>query len=249
MPRIISIVSGKGGVGKTICSLNLALTLHQFGEKVVVVDSDITASNLGFHLGYYSFPTSFQNVLMGEAEIEEVIHRHPTGLHFIPSSISLSDINVRPKNMRQILASLPYDMVIVDSPPGLDTVAREVINASDELLVITTPETPAVANAVKVIRLAEETRKKLVGIIVNRFTGTETELKPEEIEMICEVPVLGVIPEDPAIRDSVFEKTPVVALDPYCDASIAFKKIAAQLIGKVYQPPRFLGLRRLLGLL
>lgn len=249
MARIIAVMSGKGGVGKTVCSLNIALALHQFGERVVVVDGDITASNMGFHLGYYSFPNSIQRVISGEAEIEDAIHSHITGLNFIPSSISLSDISVKPRNFRQMLASLPYDFVIVDAPPGLDEVAKEVLDACDEVLIITNPEMPAIANAVKVIRMAEEKRKKVIGIVLNRYTGSAHELRPDEVEMVCEVPVIGVIPEHEDVRRSIAEKTPVVALRPHSDVSIAFKKVAARLVGKVYEPPRFLGIRRLLGLI
>ena len=69
MQKIIAIVSGKGGVGKTFVSINLASALHQFGEKVTIVDADVSASNLGLHLGYYSFPVKLQDVLAGNMVI------------------------------------------------------------------------------------------------------------------------------------------------------------------------------------
>ena len=136
-----------------------------------------------------------------------------------------------------------------DAPPGLDTVGREVLNACDEVLAVTTPEIPAVANAAKVIKMAEEQKKRILGVVVNRYSGYEHELKPEEIEVICEAPIIEVIPEDEKVRKSVFQRTPVIAMDPYTSSSIAMKKLAAKLIGKVYEPPRFLGIRKLLGLI
>ncbi len=249
MPRIICVASGKGGVGKTVCAVNLALALYQFGEKVVVVDADMTASNLGIQLGHYAFPNNLQSVIRGEVEPEMAVHTHPSGINFIPSSIALNDISVKPRNLGQVLRALPHNIIIVDAPPGLDTVGKGVLEASDEVLVVTTPEIPAVANAAKTIKMAEEYKKRIIGIVVNRYTGDESELKPEEIEMICEAPIVGVIPEDDKIKKSLFHRTPLLALDPYCSASIAFKKIAAGLIGKVYQPPRFLTIRRLFGII
>jgi len=247
LPKIIGIVSGKGGVGKTVTALNLGLALTQFGEKVIVVDADITASNLGLHLGYYSFPNSLQEVLKGNVDIGKAKIMHHTGLNIIPSAIDLQSIDTNVTRLRSVLQNLPYDYVIVDAPPGLNDDSMDVIKACDELIIVTNPEVPTVTNAVKVARIAEKFRKTLLGVVINRVGATPYELTPGEVEMMIEAPIIGVIPEDHNIKESIFNKTPVVAHSPFCDASINYKRIAARLLGKTYEPPRFLRLRRLFG--
>ncbi len=248
MVRVIGVVSGKGGVGKTVTSLNTALALHQFGQDVVVVDADITASNLGLHLGFYSFPNSLQDVLNGEVSVESAIYMHHTGLRVVPAAIDLNSVNANISKLRAYLHTIPADIVIVDSPPGLNEDSLSILNACDEVLVVTNPEIPTVANAAKVVKMAEKFRKPVLGVVVNRFTGASYELTPQEIEMMTEVNVYGLIPEDYLVKESIFQKVPVVAYKPYSQVAISFKQIAAKMIGKRYEPPRFLALKRLCGL-
>jgi len=245
LPKIIGVVSGKGGVGKTVSALNLGLALHQFGESVIVVDADVTASNLGLHLGYYSIPNSLQEVLKGNADIEKSRMMHHSGLNVVLSAIDLRSIDASVTRLRSILQKLPYDYVIVDAPPGMDSDSINIIGACDELVIVTNPEVPTVTNAVKVARIAEDMKKTILGVIVNRVGENAYELSPGEIEMMIEAPVIGIIPEDAKIKESIFHKNPVVAHSPYSNASINYKKLAARLLGKTYEPPRFLRLRKI----
>ena len=247
MAKIIGIVSGKGGVGKTVTALNIGLALHQFGEKVIVADGDITASNLGMHLGYYSFPNSIQDVLKGEIDIDKAIFMHHTGLHLVPAAIDLKSLDASVMRLRSILQNLPYDYVILDAPPGLDDDSINVINACDSLIIVTQPEIPTVTNAVKVVRVAENLKKTIIGAVITRMGESRYNLSPDEVEMMLEAPIIGVIPEDDTIKESIFNKTPVIAHEPYSKAAIEYKKMAAKLIGKTYEPPKFLALKKLFG--
>ncbi len=242
----MSIVSGKGGVGKTTTAANLGLALHKFGEQVVVVDGDMTASNLGLHLGFYSFPTKLQDVLRGEAHISQAIYAHPTGLKIIPSTLDIEEAEARLEDLDRVLHSLD-GIVIVDAPAGLGRDVKQIMKASTEVLVVTSPELPTVANAVKAVRLASKYKKPVRGIVLNRFDEVPEGLTEEEVEMMCEAHVVAKIPFDQAVMDSVAARVPVVEASPYSPAAIEYKRLAAMLIGKVYQPPRFLFLRRLFG--
>ncbi len=247
--RIISVVSGKGGVGKTVTSLNIGLALHNFGEDVVVVDADITASNLGLHIGLYNFPHSLQDVLNKGLDVEKAIYMHHTGLRVVPAAINLDSLKADINKLNIVLREIPADLVIVDAPPGINDEVIKVLEASDEVLVVTNPEIPTVTNAMKLSKVAESLKTHVQGVVVNRYSGAPYELTPEEIEMMVETYLFGIIPEDYIIKESIYNKIPVVAYKPYSDAALAFKQIAAKLIGKTYQPPRFLKLKRLLGLL
>ena len=248
MPKIIGIVSGKGGTGKTVSSINIALALHQFGEEVVVVDADTTASCLGLHLGFYTFPNKLQDVLNDEIDINRAIYMHHTGLKLVPSSIDLDSLNADATNLRLALNKLE-GTVIVDAPPGLDKDSRAVLDACDDVIIITNPEIPTVANAVKVARMAADMKKNVLGVVITRMKNAPWELSPEEVEMMCEVPVIGIVPEDWNVNKSIFDKVPGVAQSPYSQSAIEYKKLAARLIGKTYEPPKYMGLKKLLRMI
>ena len=248
MPKIIGIFSGKGGTGKTVSSINIALALHQFGEDVVVVDADTTAANVGLHLGFYTFPNNLQNVLNEDIEIGRATYMHHTGLKIIPSEINMNSLFAELSKLRLALSEL-QGIVIVDAPPGLDKNSQAVLNACDDVIIVTNPEIPTVANAVKVARMATDLKKNVLGLVVTRVKDAPWELKPGEVEMMCETQIIGTIPEDWNVNRSIFDKVPVVAQNPYSMASIEYKKLAARLIGKTYEPPKYMRIKKFLGLL
>jgi len=247
MEKIIGVISGKGGVGKTTFVANVGLALIELEKDVVVIDADLSTSNLGLQLGFYQFPLGLQDVLEGNIAITSAIYTHPSGLKIIPASISLNYLNKVPTPYR--LKSLLNDLrglVLVDSPPGLREDSMLVLKASDDILIVTNPEIPAVTDALKAIKIAREMGKEPMGIILNRAKD-KYELSPKEIEGMCDVPVIGVIPEDKNVKKSLFEKTPLLKYRPFSPASIAFRKIASNLIGQEYYSPSFLRLRRWFG--
>ena len=245
MNRIIGIVSGKGGVGKTVATINIGLALSRFDKDVTLVDADVSASNLGLQLGLYSFPKTLQDVLIGKSRIEEAMYDH-LGLKLVPSSISLDSIDANIGRLRTVLKNLS-GIVLIDSPPGLSFDAVAVIDACNEIIVITTPEIQTMANAVKIIHTAKEKKKNILGIVINRYKDNRFELSDEEMETMAEVPILGKIPEESSVKKSLFKKVPVVDYDPYSKAAIEFNSLAALLLGINYEPPKFAFFNRLLS--
>src|SRR6056297_1525126 len=90
--RIVGLISGKGGVGKTTLTVNLGIALQQMGKKVTIVDADFLASNLGVYLGRYDHPVKIQDVLNGNADVESAIFRHPTGVKAITCSNEIDKV-------------------------------------------------------------------------------------------------------------------------------------------------------------
>jgi septum site-determining protein MinD len=247
MEKIIGVVSGKGGVGKTTLTANIALSMAQFGRDVVAVDVDLSTSNLGLQLGFYQFPLGLQDALEGNIGILNAIYTHPSGLKVVPASVSLNYItkNPTPYRLKSVLSDLS-GIILIDSPPGLRNDALLVLKACDDIVVVTNPEIPAVTDGLKVIKVAREMGKEPLGLIVNRVRD-KFELTTEEIEEMCDLNVIGRVPEDRGVRQSLFEKTPIVNLKPNSRAAVEFKRIAAALVGEEYSPPRMLGLKRLLS--
>lgn len=246
MRRIIAILSGKGGVGKTVLTLNLGLAFNQFGEENVIIDADLQNPNIGLHLGFYEYALTIHDALEREISILDVIHLHSSGLKIIPASLSLEYIYTNPDRMRELFYELEGH-VFVDSAPGLGRNAIASIKACDEVLVVTNPEITAVADCIRLIELLRKMNKKIIGIVVNRKSNKPYEIENKEIEDICKVPVIGTVPEDENVKKAIARGIPVLSYKPYTPASIAIKKIASNISGKEYKPPRLLLLRRIFG--
>ncbi len=235
MTRIITVISGKGGVGKTTTVSNLGAALLEKGKDVTILDANVTTPNLSLHLGIPFYPVTIHDVLRKDKTIEEAIYQHSSGLKVVPASLSveaMKDVNV--KKLERVLWNLlgQSDIIIVDAAAGLGREAQAAIDVADELIIVTNPELPAVTDALKTARLAEDYGTKVLGIIVNRHRGKQHELSLEEIEEMVEAPILAVIPEDLSIPKSISMKVPVVHFRPKCRSSLQFKRLAGKIIGE-----------------
>lgn len=235
MARVISIVSGKGGVGKTVTTANLGVALAEMGQEVTVVDCNLTTPNLGLHLGISVFPKTLHDVLKGRAKLSDAIYEHDFGLKIVPSGLSIDDLKgIDARDLPTALMELftTDDIILIDGAAGLGREALSALQSSDELIIVTNPELPAVLDALKLEKLAEQLGAKLLGVIVNRVGNKSHELTTREIEDMLELPVLARIPEDENVKKAIARRMPVVKFNPYSPASIAFKKLAAELVGQ-----------------
>lgn len=239
MTRIIAVASGKGGVGKTTVTSNIGSALTEFGHKTLVVDTNLTTPNLGFHLGVPLYPKTLHDVLKGDAKIDEAIYHHPSGLKVVPAGISMADLKTTdPKNLSKAVLNLvgDHDVVLLDSAAGLGKESIAGLEAADEVLIVTNPQLPAVTDALKTVKMAEELGTKVAGVILNKISGSKAELTTEEVESLLGYPVVGRVPEDGRMVEALAAKTPVVSYDPHCKASKELKRLSAALVGIDYKP-------------
>lgn len=240
-PRVIAVCSGKGGVGKTTLVANLGLALAKFGYDVTIVDANFTTPDLSFHFGTPIGTPTLHNVLAGEADLMHAIHVHPSGLKVVPASLSIADayrkVPRHNNGFEKIVGRLGGDFVLMDSQAGLGPDVTSVIRASDEVLVVTNPEWPAITDALKTILVARSYGTKVTGVVLNRVTREGMEPGLKGVEGVLETKIIGVIPEDRHIRSSIATRNPVVVSEPHSEAAIAFKKLAADLAGIRYRPP------------
>ncbi len=238
MTKFLGIISGKGGVGKTTTALNIATALNNFKRDVVVVDGNLTTPNIGVHLGTPVVSVTLHDVIKGRRKINEAMYMHPSGLKVVLASIALEELkNMDPHELKFKLKQLygKTEMVIVDSAAGLGEESIAVMDSIDEALVIVNPSLPSITDALKAVSMAEERGVTVLGIVVNRVTKDRYELSLSNIEALIERPILGVIPEDKSVRKSLAMKHPVVYSHPHSAASVAFKKLAAELIGQRFE--------------
>jgi septum site-determining protein MinD len=253
MTVFVGVLSGKGGVAKTTSVVNMAAAMNHFGRDVVIVDGNLSTPNLGLHLGVPVVPITLHDVLKGKNSLSDSVYMHHSGIKIVPAGLSLQDLkNVDPEKLKKVLPTLDglTDIVIVDGSAGLGRESLSVIQAVDELIIITNPELPAVTDALKTIRLAEEMGKKVKGVLLAK-SGDDHDIPIENIQNLLERPVLGVIPHDKAIRESLIRREPVVFTHPKSKSSVAYKQVVADLIGVNYTEKaegKFYGFLRKVGL-
>jgi len=247
MVRKIGIVSAKGGVGKTAITVNLSAAIMSLNKNVIALDADIKMSGLSLQLGMYHFPVTLNDVINHKASILDALYIHSNGLRIIPASLYAQNVNISKLDKYLANPGLTDNIILIDSPPGLDANALAIPRICDEIVLITLPEIPSIVNLLKNINEAHKRKCKIRGIIVNRYMKKYKEqVKKEEIEAISGLPVLGVIPEDKTITKSIFRRVPAYFLDSYSPASIEFGKIASLLVGETYRKPKNLALKRMI---
>lgn len=238
MTRLIILTSGKGGVGKTTLSSNLATALADFGEDVIVMDANLTTPNLGLHLGMHLTPNTIHSVLKGESKLKDAIYPHPYGFKVIPAGLGLNDLKgVDVGRLPEISLNLigKTDYVILDCAAGLGKEAISALAASDEAIIVTNPDLPSVTDALKILSITKESNVKIIGVVINRIRGNSSEITKDDIESILRVPVIAEIPEDSEVALSIAVKEPLVRFSPNSPAAIEIKRLAARLSGRKYQ--------------
>jgi len=252
MAKIYAIISGKGGVGKTTSAINLGTSLNQLGEDAIIMDVNLTTPNVGIHLGAPIVPITLNHVLTGQAKLEDAIYEHESGTKIIPASLSLKEAEkIDYKKLSEVTKKLKKlsDHILIDSAAGLDEEARSAIAAADEIIIITNPEMPAVTDALKTIKLAEEMNKPITGVIITRYQGKRIEMSISNIKDMLEAPILGIIPEDDAVKESQVMKNSVIYTHPRSNATRNYINASRRLLGHDVrlEPPIQLGpLSRLL---
>ncbi len=236
--KVIGIISLKGGVGKTSSVANLGAALAGFGKKVLVVDANFSAPNLGLHLGLPNPEITLHDVLLNRASINEAIYEHSAGFHLIPGAYISKKVN--PFGLKEKIRHLKdhYDAILIDSSPNLNDEMLSTMMASDMLLVVTSPDYPTLSATLRAVRLARQKKTPISGLILNRVRNKSFELSIQDIEEAAEVPVISVLPEDIRVPESIASTTPVTLHKPKSNPAIEYKKLAASLIGKKYEDPR-----------
>ncbi len=192
-PKYLALTSGKGGVGKTLFSINISDLLAKQGKRVLIIDGDFGLSNIHLMLGIAP-DKNLVNVIKGEMTLEEIVIKIKDNVSFISSGSGVRELANMPE--RQILslisrikeiAESDYDIVVFDTPPGIheDTIA--IVSAVDLPIVITTPEPTAVADAYALIKIAnKQNGVKDFYVLVNKVSSREEGRKVyESLNILC----------------------------------------------------------------
>ncbi len=238
--KVITVTSGKGGVGKTTATANIGVALAASGAKVVCLDGDIGLRNLDVVMGLENrIVYDLVDVVEGRARLRQALikDKRLPELNLIPAAQTRDKAAVSPSDMIKVCNELraEFDWILIDSPAGIERGFRNAIAAADQVLVVTNPEVSAVRDADRVIGLIEAEEKGPGRLVLNRVKMEMVRrgdmLSTEDVLDVLAIPLIGVIPEDEAILVSTNRGSPV-ALDEKSRAGQAFRNIARRLNGE-----------------
>jgi len=215
MGKAIGIIAIKGGVGKTTIAASLAADLaHHYKQKVLLVDANYSAPNLGLHMDIITPDKTIHDVLRGTARAARAVHRRH-GVDVIPGSYAQTrEINLL--RLKDKLSSMKrmYDFVIIDGSPSLHDEVLSTILASDMLFVVSTPDYPTLSCSLSAARLAKQRGKPIAGIIINKIRDPAHELTLKEIQDVTQIPVVARIPDEAIHSRALFRRVPSVLDSP-----------------------------------
>ncbi|MFB6193059.1 MAG: cell division ATPase MinD [Candidatus Nanohaloarchaea archaeon] len=235
MTRVISVVSGKGGVGKTTVTSNLGTALSRQGKDVLIIDGNFSGANLAQHFGLGFSEITFNDVLNGDAYITQAVSKHPEGVSIVPASVL--EFNANADQLKHSIVEFlgEKDFVFIDAAAGIGDEVEAAIEASDEVLLVSEPELPSLTNCLGAKKLAEQLDREVLGLVVNGVREERSEVDREDIEDLVETEIIGQIPDHRHVREAIALREPVVAHKPSSKASLAIKDVAHRIQGE--EPP------------
>ncbi len=245
--KVITITSGKGGVGKTTITANLGAALASRGQRVVCIDADIGLRNLDVVLGLENrIVYDLVDVVEGRCRLRQAMIRDKriAGLFLIPAAQTRDKTAVSPSDMVRVCNDLreEQDWIIIDSPAGIERGFRNAIAPADQVFVITNPEVSAVRDADRIIGLVEAEEKGMPQLIINRMNYEMVKrgdmITTDDIVELLAIHLIGIIPEDERVVVSTNRGTPI-ALDGKSQAGMAFHNISRRMMGEEVPFPDF----------
>jgi len=238
--KVITITSGKGGVGKTTATANIAVALAALGERVVCIDGDIGLRNLDVVLGLENrIVYDLVDIVEGRCRLKQAMIRDKRlpELHLIPAAQTRDKTAVSPSDMVRLCDDLRSECnwILIDSPAGIERGFRNAIAPADIVAVITNPEVSAVRDADRIIGLIEAEEKGPARLVINRLKADLVRrgdmLSMEDVLELLAVSLLGVVPEDEGVLMGGNRGAPV-SMDGKSRAGQAFRNIARRLRGE-----------------
>lgn len=236
--RILSVASGKGGVGKSNLSVNLSIALADLGKKVLLLDADLGMANVNVILGIIPRFNLF-HVIKGEKKLKEVVLSVPQGIDIIAGASGFSELadleqSMRRKFVRGLNSLEHYDYIIIDTAAGVSQNVLKFIGASDEVLIVTTPEPTAITDAYGIIKSVVRDGFNNIRLVVNRVSNImEGKKISDRIIRITHqflnvsISGLGYVYDDPSVGKAVKMQDPFFRAFPSSKAAKSLSHIAS----------------------
>lgn len=238
--KVITITSGKGGVGKTTATANISAALAVAGFKVVCIDGDIGLRNLDVVLGLENrIVYDLVDVVEGRCRLRQAMIRDKRlpELYVIPAAQTRDKNAVSPSDMVHLCDDLrpDFDWILIDSPAGIERGFRNAIAPANSILVVTNPEVSAVRDADRIIGLVEAEEKGPARLLINRIKPGMVRkgdmLSVDDVLELLAIELIGLVPDDDVVLQSTNRGVPIV-LNGKSKAGTAFRNIARRLSGE-----------------
>lgn len=238
--RALAIVSGKGGVGKSLLALNLAVALAQSGQKVCLLDANLGLGSLELMCGLNGY-WNLSHVITGARQLADVVLAGPAGIDLIPGGSAITEIaDCEPEAQESLLAQLhqletAYDHLIIDTGAGMHRLMRRIARAADQLLVVTTPEPTSITGAYATIKSLCGTPQPAMSLVVNQVDSTELANKigdrlqhTTKMFLHADVDCWEPIPSDAAVPQSINARQPLITFQPTSPAANVIGRLATR---------------------
>jgi len=237
--RVIAVASGKGGVGKSNVSINLALAFQSMGREVMLLDADLGMANVDVLLGLHS-PYNLQHVISGERSLSEIIVTGPLGLKVVPASSgtkAMAELDeIQSVGLIRAFSELHdrIDTLVIDTAAGISSSVVSFCRAAQEVLVVVCDEPASITDAYALIKLlSREYGVQRFHVLANMVNSVqegrelyEKLLKVSQRFLDVTLKYFGVMPFDPLLRKAIQRQKPVVEAYPRSKSAIAFKNLA-----------------------
>lgn len=243
VPKVITVTSGKGGVGKSNFVVNLSIALQKTGKSVLIFDADVGMGNDDILMGYLPKYNVF-DIINKNMNIEDVIIQGPLGVRLLPGGSGMNKIEEftteqREEFLSKITSLNNVDYIIMDTGAGINRSVLGFIACCNELIVITTPEPTSLTDAYSLLKVVNHFKlKKDAQVVVNRVIDIEEGRNTFEkfnnaVDSFLKIKLsyLGYITEDKRLIQAVRQQEPFTIKYPNCNAAVDVQRIALKLMG------------------
>ncbi|MGN0155210.1 MAG: MinD/ParA family protein [Lachnospiraceae bacterium] len=261
--RVIAVTSGKGGVGKTSISVNLALQFQKQGKKVVILDADFGLANVEVMLGIRP-QYNLADLIFNNKTIEEIITEGPMGIGFISGGSGVQDlVNLDKERLKKLIAKLVkldslYDIVIIDTGAGISDSVIEFVLSSPEVLLVVTPEPTSITDAYSLLKAVNRKKEfnrtqKSIKVITNRVDSEEEGQEIyDKISIVVskflniDLEYLGYIQYDKRVGSAVVEQKPISLSAPESEPALRVRNICNRLLDMPLEEKKKTGIAKVL---
>jgi len=252
--RVITVTSGKGGVGKSNVSVNLAIQLRKMGKKVIIFDADFGLANVEVIFGIIPKYNLF-DIIYNHKSINEVLQNGPLGIEFLSGGSGVKELlkldHAQVEFLVQKLNELDKyaDVIIIDTGAGISDAVLSFIQASNEVILVTTPEPTSVTDAYAVLKAIKNNKidhvNRNINVLINRVSSDAEGLDIyEKLNKVTQkflglaLRNIGFLPEDKSLPKAVIEQKPVTILYPRSPVTKAFERLGKNVMdSSVYVNP------------
>lgn len=252
--RVIAVTSGKGGVGKTNFTVNLALALAEYGQRIIILDGDLGLANVDIAFGLTARYT-IEHLLSGEKTIEEILLSGPRGIRIIPGGSGVQELaNLDRDKLTYVIANLGRlekmaDLLLIDTGAGLGNTVTNFLRAADDIILVTTPEPTSLTDAYGLLKtLNKEVGQVPIHVVINRvLSEIDARATFNRLEIAVRkflqgtINSMGWVYDDSLMGRSVMQQEPLGISYPDSSAYRCIRWIAGTVTGIYLRPPRQAG--------